>query len=163
MRSASIILCGGLALMLSGCLGASTDPHQGGLFGYSPSAYEQRLAERNEQLTYMQDENRRLSEENARLEKSRSKRSAEVAALAKKDRAMRGELAALDRTIRAARASGGADEVRFADLQTRRVSIERRMDAAKADGDLEQRRRELERLRRELDALEKEADTLSRI
>ena len=149
--------------MLSGCLGASTDPHQGGLFGYSPKAYEQRLAERSDQLSYLQDENQKLAQENARLEKSRSKRSAEVTALKKKDKAMRGELADLDRNIKAARTAGGADEARFADLQKRRMGIEHRMDAAESNGDIEARRRELDSLRRELDALEKEADSLSRM
>lgn len=163
MRYASLILCGGLAVMLSGCLGASNDPHQGGLFGYSPQAYQQRLQERNEQLSYMQGENERMAKENAGLEKKRSARSAEVDALARKDKAMRGELAELDKTLKASGKAEGADAARLADLRQRRSALEGRMDAARAEEDVDSRRRELDELRRELDALEKEADSLSRM
>ena len=48
-------VCG--ALLLSGCLGANTgDPRQGGLFGYSPKNYEQRIQDREARYEEVQEE-----------------------------------------------------------------------------------------------------------
>ncbi len=37
-------------LLLAGCAGQTTDPRKGGLFSYDPAAYEQRIADRENNL-----------------------------------------------------------------------------------------------------------------
>lgn len=38
-------------ILLNGCAGGTTDPRKGGLFSYNPEAYEQRLADRERELS----------------------------------------------------------------------------------------------------------------
>ena len=38
------------AFLLAGCAGQTTDPRKGGLFSYDPAAYEQRIADRENNL-----------------------------------------------------------------------------------------------------------------
>ena len=68
-------ICG--ALLLSGCLGANTgDPRQGGLFGYNPKAYDQRIQDRESRYQEVKDENSWLQEESASLEKQKAQKQA---------------------------------------------------------------------------------------
>ena len=162
MKSLSIMVCGLSALMLTGCFGASHDPHQGGLFGYSPTAYQQRLAEREQNLSYYRNENQRLNEENVTLEKQRRQQASELAALQKKDKALRAEISSLDGKLNKAQASGNVDKAKLRDLRNRRQAASSKL-ATMNKQDIAGRERELARLQQELKALHEEADVLSKM
>jgi len=49
-------LAGITLLFLNGCAGGTTDPRKGGLFSYNPNAYEQRLAEREQHLSAIEND-----------------------------------------------------------------------------------------------------------
>ncbi len=43
-------------LLLAGCAGQTTDPRKGGLFSYDPAAYEQRIADRENNLNSIKND-----------------------------------------------------------------------------------------------------------
>lgn len=49
MKTTYMIGTGIAMILLSGCA-TTTDPRQGGLFSYNPSAYEQRLSDKEQNL-----------------------------------------------------------------------------------------------------------------
>jgi len=57
------------ALLLSGCAGTTTDPRRGGLFSYNPQAYEQRLADRERQLSDIERDTAAQKRQSERLKR----------------------------------------------------------------------------------------------
>ena len=65
------IIFGLLAVLtLAGCAGGTTDPRQGGLFSYNPAAYEQRIAERENNLNNIKQDTSVQSQKNKKLKNS---------------------------------------------------------------------------------------------
>ena len=56
-------------LILSGCAGTTTDPRRGGLFSYNPKAYEQRLADRERELSAIEQDTAAQKRKSAQLKK----------------------------------------------------------------------------------------------
>lgn len=56
-----------ITLVLAGCAGGTTDPRQGGLFSYNPTAYEQRIAERENSLSNIQKDTAVQNDKNKKL------------------------------------------------------------------------------------------------
>lgn len=54
-------------LVLAGCAGGTTDPRKGGLFSYNPAAYEQRIAERENNLSNIQQDTAVQNDKNKKL------------------------------------------------------------------------------------------------
>ncbi len=59
-----------ILLLLNGCAGGTTDPRQGGLFSYNPTAYEQRLSDRERQLSSIEKDTAAQKRKNARLKRN---------------------------------------------------------------------------------------------
>ena len=62
-------IAGVALLLLNGCAGGTTDPRQGGLFSYDPNAYEQRLSDRERQLSGIEQDTAAQKRKSARLKK----------------------------------------------------------------------------------------------
>lgn len=58
------------AMFLAGCAGGTTDPRQGGLFSYDPAAYEQRLADRENNLDAVKNDTSVQKKKNRQLKNS---------------------------------------------------------------------------------------------
>ncbi len=130
------------ALLLGGCLGADTsDPTKGGLFGYSPSTYNQRIQDKQEQLDALDAENARVQEENTALEAAKAKKQADVAAQQKKLNSVNAEIKKLKGQISSTEAAPAASSGLT--------------DAQKAA--------QIKKMQQQLKALESEAEALSRL
>ena len=66
----TIYLITGVAIvLLNGCAGGTTDPRKGGLFSYDPNAYEQRLADRERNLSSIEGDTAAQKQKSARLKR----------------------------------------------------------------------------------------------
>jgi septal ring factor EnvC (AmiA/AmiB activator) len=162
-KGPSLFLAAGLALLLTGCAGQTTDPRQGGLFSYNPQAYEQRLQDRREHLTQVEQVNREAETESAALESERVSRQQEKAALERQVRKLSSSIVKMEKAIKAKRATTTAQQKKqqriLAELNTLKAA------SRKADNieDPEEKRLELNRLQQRRDQLEKEAASLMRL
>ena len=150
-------LCG--ALLLSGCLGANTgDPRQGGLFGYSPKNYEQRIQDRENRYQEVKDENSWLQEESASLEKQKKQKQANVAAQKRDLNQVNSEISSLKAKIRREQAAQTAQNKARKTVKTRQAA------PAAVTGESEaQKAAKIRSMQEELKRLEAEADALSRM
>ncbi len=148
-------LCG--TLLLSGCLGANTgDPRQGGLFGYSPKNYEQRIRDREARYEEVREENAQLQEESASLEKRKNQKQANVAAQKRDLNQVNADIKSLKDNIRREQAAPTAATGKNKAKKTAKVSA--------ATGESEaQKAAKIRRMQEELKRLEAEADALSRM
>ncbi|WP_417031490.1 hypothetical protein, partial [Bilophila wadsworthia] len=101
MRTFIAILLGCAALLSAGCFGASTNPREGGLFGYNPDAYEARQRERQEQLSAIRQEQAREEAASARLEQKKKQKAAQVSKQERDVKALSAEVNALSGKINA--------------------------------------------------------------
>jgi len=53
--------------IFAGCAGQTTDPRQGGLFSYDPSAYEQRISDRENHLNSINNDTAVQKNKNKKL------------------------------------------------------------------------------------------------
>lgn len=157
-RSFYLMCCG--ILLLSGCA-TSTDPRQGGLFSYSPSAYEQRQQEREAHLNAIREDQRREEAASASLETERSRKAAAVSQQQKQLKSLQSELTATSRNLDKLKASNAAQEAKLAELKRRGGTLNNDMNKAQLNKNPQSREAELERLRRELRQLQDEANALS--
>jgi chromosome segregation ATPase len=142
-----------LALALAGCANASTDPRSGGLAGgisgLATGAYEQRLADRRDQLDDMdraeaalagrvgnaesrlRDVDRRIAERRGALQKLRAELAAIDRDIAEADRSIRAKMTALAAT-EAANERKGEELARVRaeveQLKAKRESVQRERD-----------------------------------
>ena len=66
----TIYLITGVAIvLLNGCASGTTDPRKGGLFSYDPNAYEQRLADRERNLSSIEGDTAAQKQKSARLKR----------------------------------------------------------------------------------------------
>lgn len=157
-RTFCLMCCG--MLLLGGCA-TTTDPHQGGLFSYSPSAYEQRQQEREARLNDIREEQRREEAAGASLETERARKAAAVSQQQKQLKSLQSELTVTSRNLDTLKASNAAQEAKLAELKRRRGILKGDMNKAQSNKDPKSREVELERLRRELRQLQDEANALS--
>ena len=148
-------LCG--ALLLSGCLGANTgDPRQGGLFGYSPRNYDQRIQDREARNQQAEEESTRLQEETAALENQKKQKQANVAAQKRDLNQVNAEIRSLKANIRRAQTTPAS--------ATGKNKAQKAAKVGRAAGESEaQKAAKIRSMQEELKRLEAEADALSRM
>lgn len=162
-RNLSLMIAGSLILLLGGCAGQTTDPRQGGLFSYNPQAYEQRLQERREHLSQVEQANRQAEAESATLESERASQQKEKAALQRQVRKLSASISKMEKDIKAKQVKTTAQQQKqqriLAELKTLK-DASRKTDNIE---DPEEKRLELKRLQERRDQLEKEAASLMRL
>ena len=158
----SLSLCA--TLFLSGCFGASDNPREGGLFGYSPDAYQQRQDERRSILQGVEAQTEEEKAISRGLEQERSSRQATITRQEKELKAIDSELAATSRKLNALKTETADGEKKLIELKARHASLSAAKGTLeKSRDDTGYKQREIERLQRELRKLEEEADALSRM
>ena len=65
-------LLGITLLLLNGCAGQTTDPRKGGLFSYDPDAYEQRLDDRRNHLSSVENDTKAQKRKQSQLKRELS-------------------------------------------------------------------------------------------
>ena len=150
------------AFLLAGC-GLSTDPTQGGLFGYNPKAYEARQQEKRAALQGIESSNQTYRDENWRLQQEKARKTSTVAGQEKELAALRKEVKGLSGSIDKLNKGSAAQRARAADLQRQHAALHRDVERASQEDDLQQRKLQIQRLKNELRALEQEAEDLSNL
>lgn len=150
-----------LTLLLSGCVGASTNPREGGLFGYSPEAYEQRQQERQAKLAAIEAEQRRESGQTTGLEAQRGSKARTVSQQQQGLQAVEKELSAATRKLNATKAASAEQESRLSELRSRAAGLESATTKASGGPDTAARKAELDRLQKESARLRRDIDMLS--
>ena len=154
MKFLSLTLAAAAAFLVAGCA-SDGDPRSGGLFGYSPKAYEQRLQDREDRLADLEDEEKYQSQRKTKLQGDLKSRQAEEASLRQQVNRINTRSRNLDGKLKGAKSSqAGA-------LAKRNANLRSRAAAADQMSDLSAKEAEIKRLRRELEELEREADALS--
>ncbi|MGD9947592.1 MAG: hypothetical protein AB7U29_03820 [Desulfobulbus sp.] len=162
-QNASLVIAGGLVLLLGGCAGQTTDPHQGGLFSYNPQAYEQRLQDRRENLSQAEQANRDAEAESAALESERASRQKEKAALRRQVKKLSSSISKLEKGIKAQETKTMAQKQEQQRILAELKSLEASSRNTDNIEDPEEKRLELKRLQQRRDQLEKEAASLMRL
>ena len=159
----SLLCCLCAAAVLSGCAGQTTDPRQGGLFSYNPDAYQQRLRDRQDNLSSAEQANQSAQAQTDALQSEQSSRLQEKAALEKQLKKLSASVASLEKGIRTKQAQTAAQKNEqqriLAEINTLKSSARTADDIA----DPEEKRLELQRLQSKRDKLEKEAANLMRL
>ena len=78
MKKIYLMAAGIVMVLLNGCAGGTTDPRKGGLFSYDPAAYEQRLAEREQKLSSIENDTAAQKHKSARLKKDLSSEKSKI-------------------------------------------------------------------------------------
>ncbi|MBM9613292.1 hypothetical protein JWJ90_03220 [Desulfobulbus rhabdoformis] len=153
-----VVVC--CTLLLAGCAGQTTDPHQGGLFSYNPNAYEQRLQDRRSHLDQVEERNRQEQAQSTALQSERATRQKEMASLRRQVRKLNTSIASLEKDVLAKEATSVAQ-------QQKRTHILAKLKELKASSrnsdfieDPASKRLEIKRLQKRRDQLEKEAASL---
>lgn len=149
-----------VAAALAGCAGKTTDPRQGGLFSYNPKAYEERLAERKQNLSRIEQATEEEKAKSSQLEMEKSAREQEKADLEAEFQKLATSTAALEKDIRNTRAGTAARKKEQGRILGEIEALKAASKLADEMEDPEEQQLELERLQKRRDALEKEAAKL---
>ena len=165
MKKILLSLCA--IMLLAGCQ-TTTDPSKGGLFSYSPTAYEQRAAERQERLNELQREQAAEEQRRAALQQTAAQKQDELAAMQQKLQIANAESADLKKKLDAFKAQNAAQQAALTDLKARQARLQADIQTSQSEiGEMaalggwedeleavaEQLRREIERLARDTEAL----------
>lgn len=159
----SLAMVGGLAALLAGCAGQTTDPRQGGLFSYNPQAYEQRLEDRRGHLSQVEQANREAETESAALESERASRQKEKAALQRQVRQLSASITKMEKDIKGKQAKTAIQQQEQQRILAELKSLQASSRNTDNIEDPEEKRLEIQRLQERRDQLEKEAASLMRL
>ncbi len=147
-------------LLLMGCTATTTDPSKGGLFSYSPEAYEARIKEREARLAAIEAQQAKEREENEALKKAVGERVVTVAAQQGQLREMQANIENLKKRLEQSKSTDTAKTAKLTELQTRATDIEKQMRNNTATQNVEERKAYLEKLKQEYANLQKDLDAL---
>ncbi len=148
------VLC---AFLLGGCGVGTTDPSQGGFFSYNPSAYEERLKQRETHLASTEAQRNRSAAHSAALEKEVGRKTISVAQQEKELRNMRARVSSMQARLNS---STGVQNQRLAELRSRADILQKSTQASPSGQSVGERKAYLEKLQREYASLEKDIDAL---
>jgi chromosome segregation ATPase len=149
-----------LLFVLTGCA-TTTDPRQGGLFSYSPQAYEQRLGERRNTLEALQ----KNAEDQQRLEREAEEKRQVLAEQQQQLVALDTELAAVHQRLAVYEAQNQRQSAEKTRLERAIRQAETRLDAlrketrARPDG-VEERQAQKQQLQADIEKLSKALNLL---
>ena len=154
-----------IGLLAAGCA-TTDDPRQGGLFGYNPSAYERRIAEREARLRVLQDEQAKQLEQAKLLEESAAQKRDEKDEAARKLADLDADLAKLERSVRNSKVRTKAQERQIAKLQSQLQTVKEQRGEMQYSSDTSnqaEKQKQIEDLQGQIDQLLKEAEALSKM
>jgi chromosome segregation ATPase len=155
-----ILVCAAAALLAADCAG-TTDPRQGGLFSYSPRAYEERQQEREARLAAIESEQARERQSNEALRAEQTARQSQVDRQRNELAGLKRESQQLDSRLSSIQTGNAEQLAKLDELRKRHGDINRQMSALDAGIDAGEQGAKLAALKAELEQLEREADILS--
>ena len=141
-RPAGLLVVAG-TLLLAGC-GLSTDPTQGGLFGYNPSAYEARQQQKRAALQDIESANQSYRADNQRLEQEKARKASTVAGQEKALAALRKDVKGLSSSIDKLNRGTAEQRAHAARLQRQQTALQQSVDRASQDSDLRRREQKIQ-------------------
>jgi chromosome segregation ATPase len=167
MRLALFILAVVALGLLPACGGPkTTDPRAGGLYSYDPEAYEQRLAERRERLTHLEQQEAAEAERREELETEVAEKRAERDELAAEVAAVEADVERIQKAIYETEAQTEQHNKKLWQLNVNIKKVKQDIKLLKASAgreDIAAREQELARLKSRLDELLREAELLTGI
>jgi chromosome segregation ATPase len=160
-RILAILVILATALAVFGCA-TTDDPRQGGLFGYNPDAYQQRIAEREATLATLKKEDAAQRKRTVQLEQDQRRQQSEKDAANHRLAEMDRQIGVIEKKISATRRQTSAQQREYENINARLHQVKREMAGA-ASSDDAAKRKEIERLNAEIDRLLLEADALSNL
>ncbi len=160
-RCIFLMLCA--SFLFSGCTAATTDPSKGGLFSYSPEAYEQRKVVRQERLAQLQRDQIGEERRQQALSNQLGSKNQERAAMQKKLGNARNDSSKLRKDLNAYKAQNEQQQAALANLKKRQERLAQDINAANSGRGMteEDKAVEAERLRREIERLTNDTAALS--
>ena len=163
MRIPIVILLSCTVLLSAGCFGASTNPREGGLFGYSPEAYEARQQERQARLEAIRQEQARENAAQAELEQKKQLKLAQVSKQKQEMAALSTEIDRLSGKVSSLKQGNRQQQEGAAALEQRQKNLQKANSALQTQPDSAAKQQKLLQLREELRQLEEEAEYLSNL
>jgi phosphate starvation-inducible protein PhoH len=150
-------------LLLTGCQ-TTSDPSKGGLFSYSPKAYEQRAAERQERLNELQREQAAEEQRRVALQQTAAQKQSEHSAMQQQLQRVNAESADLKKRLDTVKVMNAAQQAALDDIKAHQARLQADIQAAQAGtGSEAARQAEAQRLRREIVRLARETEALSNL
>ncbi len=142
------------------------DPHQGGLFGYSPELYEQRIQEREARLAQTQSQGQAEQARTADLQQDIAASGEELQRLKKEMDTITVELMQTREALKRTEVQSAEAEKKLAELQADLQELSRtswKTEKQLDQGDIAAKEKEVDALRKQLNALMEEAELLGRL
>ena len=137
------------------------DPKQGGLFGWSETKAQQRIEQKEQQKSTLEQEQAAEQAKTAGLEQQKELATADRNAMAAKVNELNKEVLRVERSINNAKVATEDAKLRQWELSTQLKAVKRELTDVSDDPDTVAKQQEIKRLEAELDRLLKEAETLS--
>lgn len=163
MRIPVVILLNCMVLLSAGCFGASTNPREGGLFGYNPEAYEARQQERQARLEAIRQEQLREKATSASLEEKKKQKLDQVNRQELEATALSKEISELSDRIDVLKQGNEQQQERAAMLEQRQKELQKASSPLQVQPDSAAKQQKLIQLQEELRKLEEEAEYLSNL
>ena len=156
-----IVIC--LFTILSVGCATTDDPREGGLFGYSPTAYEARLEQRRQNLTALQQNQQQEEAQARQLESDVQTRQAALESERARLRGLDDDLARLQQNINQYQARTSAQQAEKQRLGRESKRLQGKIVALKNNQQLAEtdKHKEIESLKREINELSKLAVQLT--
>ncbi len=149
-----VVLC---SFLLGGCGVGTTDPSKGGFFSYNPSAYEERLQQREAHLATTEAQTRRSVTHSAALEKEVGRKTLSVAQQERELRNMRARVSSMQARLNSSSAANGQQ---LAELKSRANVLQKSTQSPPSGQSDSERKAYLEELQKEYASLQNDMDAL---
>ncbi|MDR1947511.1 MAG: hypothetical protein LBQ51_10165 [Desulfovibrio sp.] len=160
MRKTAIFLAC-LMLMTAACA-TTDDPGKGGLFSYSPDAYEKRKAGREARLAELRREQQAEEAQQGKLQASATSKRKTHASWSGQMKKINGDCSALRTQLNRYQARNEAQQAALKELRQKQAALQGQVDEAQTSSMTEeQKAAEAERLRREIEKLTDDFNSLS--
>ncbi|WP_035237106.1 hypothetical protein [Desulfobacter vibrioformis] len=155
-------LCLIMLMGLGACASTETDPRKGGLFSYNPTAYQQRIADREATLADTEEANAMARQEGAALDADKQHKQVAYQDLKARMASLYAQTSKLEDQLAKARAINTSQKAKLKRLQDEAASIKSATIQMNNSGEsLSTKAGKLAALQKKMDELLKEAEALS--
>jgi chromosome segregation ATPase len=121
-----------LAVSLTACA-TSSDPRQGGLFGYNPKAYDVRLGQRRQELAHQQNISQGLTEQSSSLDNQSRVLENELAIERQRLNDMQIDLSRLESKVNRLQTKSAKQEADIASFKKKIIAQRQRLDSQESE------------------------------
>ncbi len=148
------------SIFVSGCA-TTTDPRNGGLFSYNPKAYEDRLADREDKISALGNEQNQEEQKSVQLEEDVNQKRIERSSIANKLADLDNDILKIEKKIRNATGKTDEEKRKLWQVDVKIKSLKKELSNLKSSdyhGTIEAKKKEYERLKQRLEIVTREAE-----